>query len=82
MLFFAENFKTIKTISRISVIRSVCNLEVFLKETIDSILYKTVTFFEFFSLDDGATDKIQKLYNFTTTRAYITLNVSTILLIL
>ena len=53
-------------IPKVSVILSVCNGELHLKEAIDSILHQTYADFEFIIIDDGSTDatlEIIKSYN-------------------
>ena len=47
--------KTLKPL--ISVVMSVFNSELYVKEAIDSILNQTFEDFEFIILDDGSTDK-------------------------
>ncbi|MDI6733464.1 MAG: glycosyltransferase family 2 protein [Planctomycetota bacterium] len=59
---------------KVSVIMSVYNTEKFLKEAVDSILTQTFKDFEFIIINDGSTDKTQKIIESYNDNRIIILN--------
>ena len=52
-----------ETTPKVSIVTSVHNGEIYLEESIDSILHQTYTNFEFIIIDDGSYDKTPEIMN-------------------